>query len=198
MALVKVAVLGHSYVRDLRSVFNYDLDPSECAIDFRFFFKPGATVRGVSINDTFIRNCLEWEPQILCLILGGNDIRWDWDIKETFEIYKSLCLKIKERLPNLVLICSTVEPRFALENRRHNTPPPEQYRVAAKAFNRLLKKWNVPEYRFMTWGANRLENINLFANDYVHLNMNGKKVMWRLVYDLVSKVVTELDSKKHE
>ena len=56
----------------------------------------------------------------------------------------------------------------------------------------------MPEYRFITWGATRLENVNLFARDLVHLNKTGKEVMWRLVYDLVSKVVTEVKSKKHE
>ena len=191
MPSVKVVLLGHSYVRDLFSVFDYGI---ECDCEFRFFFKPGATVRGISMNENFVRSCIEWEPHVVFLLLGGNDIRCDWDIKETFEVYKNFCAKLKERLSNLVLICSTVEPRFAIANDRHRTPSLEQYNVAAKAFNRLLKKWTVPDYRFMTWGANRLENVGLFAKDGVHLNTNGRKIMLRLIYDLVIKVVANMTS----
>ena len=64
--------------------------------------------------------------------------------------------------------------------------------MAAKAFNRLLKKWTLPDYRFLTWGANRLENINLFDKDRVHLNTTGKKVISHLVNDLVSRVVADI------
>ena len=125
------------------------------------------------------------------MYLGGNDIRINWDIRETFEVYKSFCRQLKLRLPSVNLICSTIEPRFALPSDRHRTPPPEQYAVAAKAFNRLLKKWHFPNYRFLTWGANRLENTELFANDLIHLNQSGLKVLWDLIYDLIVKVVND-------
>ena len=192
MPPVKVAFLGHSYVRDLSSVLDHESVCSEREIEFRFFFKPGATVRGISIDDIFVKPCIEWKPRILFLLLGGNDIRCGWDIRETFDIYKEFCDKLKEQLTDLVLITSTIEPRFAKANERFQTPPPEQYHVAAKAFNRLLKKWTLPDYRFLTWGANRLENINLFDKDRVHLNTTGKKVISHLVNDLVSRVVADI------
>ena len=193
MSVCKVGFLGHSYVRDLCSISDHNLNNStHFPIDFGFFYKPGGTVRDISIDDNCVNSCLKWKPDVLFTILGGNDIRYGWDIKVTFEKYKAFCSVLKEVLPNLILICSTIEPRFAPSNHRYQTPSPSEYKVAAKAFNRLLQKWRLPNYRFYTWGTERLENNQLFARDLVHLNEKGLTLMWKLAFDLASKVVNEV------
>ena len=173
-----------------RHFCSFDCDP-DIPLYIRFFYKPGATVHGVSLEDYFVKQCVTWNPDIIVILLGGNDVKVNWPITETFNLYKIFCCALKARLPQTHFICCTIEPRFAPASVRHNTPPPDQYKVAAHKFNRLLKRWKIPDHRFLTWGSNRLENSSLFKADLVHLNEQGNKVYFELLYELLCKAAKD-------
>ena len=189
MKTFKVCLLGHSYIRDLK-----DLDIHEIVVDnsyrvqFHYIFKPGANIpyflRSKSLEPLY--SC---SPDIIFLFLGGNDIRLDFDIHETISKYKLLVQTIACNLPKTAIICSYIEPRFAAANRRFNTPDPSVYRKLAKKFNNWLQRWDLPKRKFLTWGSNRLENLDIFKSDLVHLNAEGIRLLWDLFEDLLLKVI---------
>ena len=70
----KVAVLGHSFVRDLGLSAGIPLsyDPNKIAL-CRKFFVPGATVSSIQTGTVWER-FLAYQPDLTFLIIGGNDI----------------------------------------------------------------------------------------------------------------------------
>ena len=92
-----------------------------------------------------------------------------------------LCQCIPHNPPKTAIICSYIQPRFAAANRRFKTPDPSVYRELANKFNNWLQWCDLPQRIFLTWGGNRLENINSFKSDLVHLNAKGIKLLWYLL-----------------
>ena len=189
MRVYKVCLAGHSYIRDLRN-----LDISEISVDdrfqvqFKYIFKPGANIPYFShINN--LEPLFSFAPDIVFLFLGGNDLRLDFDIHDTISQYKLLVQSIASNLPEAVIICSYIEPRFAEANSRFNSPDPSTYKALAKKFNNWLQRWDLPYRKLLTWGRNRFENRNLFKYDLVNLNEEGIKLLWELFEDLLLKVI---------
>ena len=69
----KVAVLGHSYVRDLRLPARTVIEESNLAIHYRNFFTPGATVTSIQTSSVWER-LIAYKPELTFLLIGGNDI----------------------------------------------------------------------------------------------------------------------------
>ena len=190
MKTFKVCLLGHSYIRDLKSLDIHEIViDSSYRIQFNYIFKPGANIPYFLKNEN-LESLYSCAPDVLFLFLGGNDIRLDYDIHETISQYKLLVQTIACNLPKTDIICSYIEPRFAAANRRFKTPDPGDYRKLAKKFNNWLQRWDLPQRKFLTWGSNRFENIELFKSDLVHLNAEGIRLLWDLFEDLLLKVVS--------
>ena len=193
---IKVGFIGHSYIRDICSLGVSEIEVDNFNIHFKYFYKPGGNLRNITHGDIFVKSLLEYKPEIVFLFIGGNDLRLDFPLKETIYLYKEFFHFLKSKLPSSVFICSTVEPRFAPANERFCTLGPDVYKTLTHKFNRFMKKWDLPDRKFLTWGANRLENRELFKKDLVHLNERGLHLLWELMEDLVVRVVKEKFSNK--
>ena len=88
MKVYRACLIGHSYVRDLKN-----LDISEICVDdkfkvqFKYIFKPGATISyfcGHNLNSLFA-----YKPDVVFIVLGGNDLRADLDIHDTIANFSS-------------------------------------------------------------------------------------------------------------
>ena len=190
MRTYKVTLFGHSYIRDLRSLENKQLlVDKDYKVELRYVFKPGATIDYYFTTQGSYECLFSDSPDVIFIFLGGNDLRTDWDIHYTIFKYKSLVQNISLRLPKAAIICSYIEPRFALANPRFNTPNPSEYKALARKFNNWLHRWDIPYRKFLIWGSNRFENSNLFKPDLIHLNQDGLTVFWNLFEDLLLKVI---------
>lgn len=188
MKVYKVGLIGHSYVRDLKN-----LDISEICVDdkfkveFKYIFKSGATISYFCTHN--LDSLFAYKPDIVFIVLGGNDLRADLDIHDTIANYRLLVQRIVDNLPEAAIICSYIEPRFAEANSRFNTFDFCGYRALAKKFNNWLQKWDLPYRKFLTWGSNRFENKELFKADLIHLNSKGLHLFWELFEDLLLKTI---------
>ena len=140
MKTFNVCLLGHSYIRDLKSLDIHEIViDSSYRIQFNYIFKPGANIPYFLKNEN-LESLYSCAPDVVFLFLGGNDIRLDFDIHETISQYKLLVQIIACNLPKTDIICSYIEPRFAAANRRFKTPDPGEYTKLAKKKKKKKKK----------------------------------------------------------
>ena len=193
MKTFKVSFFGHSYIRDLEKLGNFEVTVDDrFSIECSYFYRPGGTARYFSENKRDLGPLLSSSPDVVVVFLGGNDLRLDWSIYDTISDYKSLISYLSSELPGMPIICSYIEHRFAPANNHFNTPDPIVYKSLARKFNNWLQRWKIPYRKFITWGTNRLENRDLFKRDGVHLNEQGLVLLWDLLEDLSLKVVESL------
>ena len=186
----RILLFGHSYIRDIQNLGHKEvIVDDKFTIDLEYIFKPGGTVTHYCNNKGLLDPLIASSPDVLFIFLGGNDLRTDRDIYDTITLYKNLVLYLSSRLPNIPIICSYIEPRFALPGGPYHTPDQLVYKSYARKFNNWLKNWDVPYRKFLTWGSNRLENKDLFKQDGIHLNQQGLFVLWNLLEDLFIKVI---------
>lgn len=188
MKIINITLLGHSYIRDLKSLGHDNLVVQNCIFKFKYFYKPGATIGSYLSNRSLLEPIFINPPDILFVFLGGNDLRSDWNIHDIILNYKNLITIIKQRLSKSIIICSTIEPRFASARPRFHSLDPLAYKASARKFNNWLRGFRAPDCKFLTWGHNRLENKNLFKSDFVHLNKVGLEILWNLLIDLLIRV----------
>ena len=186
----RVLLFGHSYIRDLQNLGHKEIVVDDkFTVELEYLFKAGGTVAHYWKHKEILDPLIASSPDVLFIFLGGNDLRTDWDIYDTISAYKNLVLYLSSKLSGVPIICSYIEPRFALPEGPYHTPDQSVYKSYARKFNNWLKKFDVPYCKFLTWGSNRLENKELFKRDGVHLNQQGLFILWDLLEDLLIKVV---------
>lgn len=169
----KVAYLGHSYVRDLESLGHYSGDFSDTEsylIDF--FYIPGSKFLTWLDHPNQLQDCIDWKPDYLVVVLGGNSIVEDISDKELQEHCCSFFKVLRESLPRTILIATQVELRFNKVPNWHNAPGPEEFRKRRNKFNYFLRFFKEKNFLALIAGPGRLDNETLYR-DSVHLNDSG-------------------------
>ena len=156
----KVAVLGHSFVRDLSLSAGIPLsyDPNKIAL-CRKFFVPGATVSSIQTGTVWER-FLAYQPDLTFLIIGGNDITVTSQPNNIARAIIALGKKIKDLTGG--------EVRFISIERR---PVPRnisavRYNRQRTSINRFLKK---PRDNFVVGRLIFSEAKDHDSQDGVHL-----------------------------
>ncbi|KAK3885041.1 hypothetical protein Pcinc_010695 [Petrolisthes cinctipes] len=155
-----VGILGLSYVRRLPFASPLQLPWFEV----RKFDSPGAKVSNITQRSEWMR-CMEYRPDIVLLVLGGNDINVDTKPNEFSHKIKDLALLIEELTGADCLILS-IEPR--LQPRDISSG---QYNTTTRSVNRLLGRMLDSKSRF--WGSG-LQKEDL-GYDGVHLSLEGNQ-----------------------
>ena len=71
---MKLAVFGHSYVRDLSTLGNFRLEfGSELHLEVSYFGFAGARFTTFFTNPDLLSDLVAYRPDYIVVILGGND-----------------------------------------------------------------------------------------------------------------------------
>ena len=88
-----VTIVGHSYVRDLYNQYIYsclnNLVINSESVEFKFVYYPGGKFSTFINNKELFNSIIDSSPDIIIVLLGGNDIATDVDLS----IIKSNCTK---------------------------------------------------------------------------------------------------------
>ena len=179
---MKVLLLGHSYVKYLERLGDWDrevkLDSGE-SLNLEFSFRSQAG----KDYDHFLTSQSELEfvdllrPDIIVVILGGNSITTQvtnseikWKSTEFFiklnEVISDQCLKLVVQ----------VEPRNCEAGNKFGTPEFEEFNrrraIINNHYNTTLKKRKLVDHVVLLGSLNFLQHPSDFS-DGVHLNING-------------------------
>ena len=105
----KVAVLGHSYVRDLNLPARSNLGFTDKVAFYRKFYVPGATVASIQTGAVWER-FITYKPELTFLLIGGNDITPQSSPSDIARAIIALAKRIKEEIGGEIRIL-TVERR---------------------------------------------------------------------------------------
>ena len=190
---INVAIIGHSYVRDLQSVginFNQKLYPvNPCII--KFLSRPGSTFNDWNSDPNMISELRDLFPNsiinCIIIILGGNDftennLSVQPGQNPLYNIYDhivQLYSKLKNNFPETKLINVPIENRFYRDQTIHRLSPPiDQYRVYAKRVNKFIKSKKMVNAIVCVWSEKGgINNPDLFRPDGVHLNSRGLTIL---------------------
>ena len=199
---MNVLVFGHSYVRHLERLGNWDRElqlVSGEKVDCRFLFKshPGKDYRYLLNNPQEFEIIKLIAPDVIIVILGGNSICarvTNVEINElALEFYHKLMTVIK---PDCLRLAVQIEPRFVEADNRFGTPEAKEFNrrraVVNNYMNRKLKKKNLIDNVITLGSVNFLRDPKYFEKDGVHLTKGGllkykEAVIGGLVYALEHK-----------
>lgn len=189
---MRALILGHSFVkglerRDVRKQFLVN----QRSVDLTYKAFPGATFRTFLDEPTLIDTAIECDPDIVVIILGGNDITGNVtnteiraNIKEFFELLKQ---KVKT---GVKILATQVEARTYITPNHRNCPGQEEYRLRRNAINKYLQKLKLKDYLVNIAGPGRLDNPSYFRGDGVHLNSAGYHILYVYIKHSIEYALT--------
>ena len=200
---MKILLFGHSYVRHLERLGNWDRELSLTGgkkVDCRFLFKshPGKDYTYLLKNPQEFGIIREFNPDVIIVILGGNSIGSKHSNPEINDLASRFYSKLKEVVRSDCLkLAVQIEPRFVDAGNRFGTPEAEEFNrrrtVVNNYVNKKLKKYGLVDGVIMLGSVNYLRDPKYFS-DGVHLNTEGllmykDAVIGGLVYALEKKNV---------
>ena len=199
MSVVRVAILGHSYVKNLHalSIKNGYLD-NGTEFEIKYFFKGGSCFEYWLDWPQKLHDCLEYKPHILFIVLGGNslveNVRVSHIRKQAITFFKV----IKNNLPKVILVPVQVECRFLESVNKFGTPPYSRYRLIRNKLNKAFQKIENKDFLCCIAGKNRLDNIEYYCSDRIHLNSQGIKLYFRCIIKTLNFISCKVALGKNE
>ena len=170
----RVAVLGHSFARDLASLGNLTGYINETnTYELKFFFISGSCFARWIDWPEQLNLLFDWEPKLIFIVLGSNSVQTPASIKLLVENARIFYQILRNNLADSLIIQCQIELRFLRRTDRHGNPPFETYRSLRNKVNKLLLKCPLKDHFCMIGGKGRLDNEDLYRSDKIHLTNLG-------------------------
>lgn len=182
---MKVAYIGHSYVRDISKLgYQFSKFNDSKLFEIKYFSIPGSNFLTWIDWPDQLHSCVEFSPNILVIVLGGNSIVdqiSDADLRHNCKVLFTI---LRNCLPKTILISTQVELRFLSTPNRFGTPEFALYKKRRDKFNQFLKSFKEKDFLACVAGPGRIDNPKYYR-DSVHLNNLGL----RKYFDLLNRTV---------
>ena len=193
---MKVSIIGHSYVRDLKRFVG-----NQCSflcentdVNLNFIFIPGATFVTFLERPHILLTLDQQKPDVIIVILGGNDITHYKELKEVKHQCYTFFRDLRERYPTAHLIASQIELRFVKDGDSHKfgTPHFELFNKLSLHYNKWLNKQKFKDALLVIRGHQKLDNASYYR-DSVHLNHIGLNRYWNLLKVCITNLCYKLN-----
>ena len=178
---MKISIFGHSYVRDLQQLGNEYISLGSERAFLNYFAFPGSSYHTFLLNPNLLSSLIDSAPDVLVVILGGNDLKVNIDLNDVKSDCASLFRLLREKLPNVYIIAAQVEIRHSNRVNRHGSPAADLYRKLAVNFNKWLARQSFKNKLLLVNGKNKLYERSFFREDGVHLNSQGLNLYFDLL-----------------
>ena len=177
---MKAVIIGHSYVRDLKSHITVNSAklvklPDGSDLELYFSFVPGATFETYLNQPGLLEFVSQINPEIIVVVLGGNDIHCDVNLSSVKNNCYQFFKLLKSKFPSAFLIGSQIESRFIEPGDRYErfgTPYTDVFSKLSVYYNSWLNKQKFKDKLLCLRGPNKLDNKSYYK-DSVHLNDQG-------------------------
>lgn len=168
---MKVAILGHSYVRDLSRLGHQTITLDDNSVaEVAYFAFPGAKYVTFLNDPDLLTEAFAYRPDFFIIILAGNSFSVYNTNSEVYDQCTQFYERVKQNCPTSVIVAAQAELRFNNSSFRHL--PCVEYAKRRNAFNRFIKKFKLKDFILQVAGSGRLDN-ECFYRDNIHLNNVG-------------------------
>jgi lysophospholipase L1-like esterase len=131
------------------------------------------------------RMIFPYEPSVIVLRAGGNDINLGWPAKDVFEDFKTFVTKMRGRFTDIPIVYIGLSPTV---KREAQIAEGNQLNDLIAAYAKNEKGISFIETRTSTIGADGRPRADLFVSDMLHFNEEGYKILADLVRPVVTRV----------
>ena len=182
LPIMKLAVFGHSYVRDLSTLQHFRLEfGSELYLEVSYFCFAGARFTTFLTNPDLLSDLVAYGPDCLVVIVGGNDFSSHVPLSDICKNCKEFYKLLREKLPKAKIYATQVELRFYKTPNRFCSLDSVTYKKVSGYFNTYLKKFKLIDRLICILGPNRLSNESFYKADGVHLNTAGIRRLFEII-----------------
>ena len=192
---MKVLILGHSYVRDLERLGNREITVNNILVHLSYLSFPGFRFVDFLQSPKLLDKAISLFPDIILVILGGNDIRTDVDLSVVKDNCRDFFALLCSKFSGSFIIASQIEFRHLKKVNRHSSPAEDLFRKLANSFNNWLNKQKFKDKILIVNGVGKLSDASLFKADGVHLNIHGLEILFELIVSALSGPVDTLNIK---
>ena len=182
---MKLALFGHSYVRHIERFGDNSIFLENTHLSVNYFGFPGAKFNTFRENTDLLSPLVSYKPDIIVIVLGGNDFANTVLNKTIYENYTWLISYLKGALPSVAIIQCQVEKRFVSPGNRWNASDTELLEKRRSAFNRKLNKCHLKDCTLRVQGPGRLDDRSNYGLDGIHLSRKGVATYWRYICQTV-------------
>lgn len=169
---LKVLLLGHSYVRDLEGLGHNAYTVEGVTFELQYMHISGGTFESFIDGGDLLRQAFSFCPDIVIVILGGNDLTNAVTNEEFYQRCRTFYVKLKAGMPGAFIIHAQIELRFYKSGNRWNAPVINDYKKRRVTLNNFLKRVKCSNAIMMIGGPNRMD-CKAYYRDGVHLNRVG-------------------------
>ena len=178
VVIKKVGVLAHSYGRSLNFT-NQIITCGPSGVDryvVQVFSAPGATTDNIASTQAY-HNLKKYNPNIVCLIVGGNDI------KNTNTDAKQIALNLEKLTKDLEneICCKVIIFGVEVRTRPRGVSATEFKRIKHRIDNYLKLKWKYTKVRFVPIGVRDTD----LGRDGVHLSAQGSDSLQERIIEAI-------------
>ena len=186
--MIKVAILGHSLIRQFTPgnrlypyySHNESLAPTNYSLDF--FCSPGATFSSI-LNTKTIDDLTNSSPDLIILVLGGNDLTFSTSIKSVYDDLTNLVNYLKDSCSPTFGI-HILEPEIRRGDSRFVSP--EIYRTLRNSLIRKIKaKRHISFLPLVKYGF----NLKSLSSDGVHFTFDAYKKLFSVLLSHISSIL---------
>ena len=178
---LKVALFGHSYIRDLKSLGETNIcDLGDAEFSLKYFSYPGATF-STFINGQRNFDALKvYQPHYIIVILGGNDLKVSVQLSDIYKECTDVYRILRETLSQAIIIASQIENRFYEPDNGFGSPAAKTFDFLRRHFNHFLKNKAFKDFLLQVQGPNRLDKKENYR-DAVHLSPLGLRKYFAII-----------------
>ena len=193
----RVAIMGHSYVRQLANMEKTTMDVRNFIFKMRYFHHSGASYDTFLQNDEWFREIAKYEPHYVVVILAGNSISSD----AGRQVVRSQCAefyrRLKYNLPNTIIISAQCEMRYYQAGNKWKAPLENQYFSDRNYINNVINRQiKERDYLIKIIGRDRLDNKELYMKDGVHLKPAGWKMYMGFIEGTFAYIIDDLNDRQ--
>ena len=177
---MKVLLYGHSYVRDLNQKCQWEnhilVNNKLVNVEYHFRYFPGKDFEFLLNKEDEFGIVAAIKPDIIVIVLGGNSIVAAKSNEEIRALISSFYTKLRQSLPESIIIATQIEPRFCAPGNRHGAPEAEEFNrrrtVLNNFMNKTIKKAGLLNHMVLL-GSSEFLNHHQYFTDGVHLKGIG-------------------------